>query len=136
MLKPPDKINIMVDEQNLRLQRTVNADVASLHANLVVETVYNVRRQKEPHEMSMIRWFSPAGYQRWHEMKVYVGTRETLDVRRRNTFEEACPITLNGKWTSRHQGGGLGCSTDNRCAAKHTSREEPRPMSDSTLTVR
>jgi hypothetical protein len=42
----------------------VNADVASLHVNPEAETVYNVRKQQEPIEMSPMRRLSPAGYQR------------------------------------------------------------------------
>ena len=136
MLKPPDKISIMADEQNLRLQRTVNVDVASLHANPMVETVYNVRRQQVQFETSLVRLYSSAGYQRWHEVKVCAGTREALDVRRRKTFEEICPITLNGKWADRHQGGGSGRSTVDRCVAKRTRREGPGPISNTMLTVR
>jgi hypothetical protein len=73
--------------------------------------------------MSLIQELSPAGYQRWHGVKVYVETGETLGIRRRNPVEEADPITLNGKRRSRCQGGGLGCSTDDRCGSK-THREE------------
>ena len=50
--------------QSIRLQRTVNVGVASLHAIPVAETVYNVRRQQGPLETSLIRRPSPAGYQR------------------------------------------------------------------------
>jgi hypothetical protein len=106
----------------------VNADVASLHAIPVAETVDNARRQQEPFETSLMRRLSPAGYQRWHGAKDYVSTGEALGVRRRNLAEEALPITLNGKWECRHQGGGLGCSTVDRCAAKRTRRKGPRPV--------
>ena len=123
MVKPSDTILIMKDEQNSRPQRTVNADVASLHATPVAETVYNARRQQELPEMSLIQGLSPAGYQRWHGEKVYVETGEALGIRRRNPAEEADPITLNGKWRSRCQGGGLGRNTDDRCGSK-THREE------------
>jgi hypothetical protein len=59
MVKPSDTILIMKDEQNSRPQRTVNADVASLHATPVAETVYNARRQQELPEMSLIQGLSP-----------------------------------------------------------------------------
>jgi len=54
---------------------------------------------------------------------------EALGIRWRKTIEEANPITLNGKWMSRYQGGGLDRSTKDRCAAKRTSREGSRLMS-------
>jgi hypothetical protein len=50
--------------QRTRLQRTVNADVASLHESPVAETVDNARKQQGLSEMSPIRQLSPAGYQR------------------------------------------------------------------------
>jgi len=128
MVKPSDNILIMKDERNSRPQRTVNADVASLHASPVAETVDNARRQQELPEKSLTQEFSPAGYQRWHGVKVYVETGEALGIRRRNPVEEANPITLNGKWMSRYQGGGLGRSTDDRCAAKRARRKGPRLM--------
>jgi hypothetical protein len=106
----------------------VNADVASLHAIPVAETVDNARRQQEPFETSLMRRLSPAGYQRWHEAKDYVPTGEALGARRRNLVEEAAPITVSGKWGRRRQGGGLGCSTVDWCAAKHTRRKGPRPV--------
>jgi hypothetical protein len=43
-------------------------------------------------------------------VKGYVETGEALDTRRRNLAEKANPITLNGKWMGRYQGGGLGRS--------------------------
>ena len=116
--------------QGFRPQRTVNADVASLHAIPVAETVDNVRRRQGSFERSPILRPSPAGYQRWHVAKDYVSTGEALGVRRRNFVEEAVPITLNGKWGRRHQDSGLGCSTDDRCAAKRTGRKGPRPVTD------
>lgn len=50
--------------QRSRLQRAVNAEVASLHATPVAEPVYYVRRQQGPGETSPQRRSSPAGYQR------------------------------------------------------------------------
>jgi len=130
-VKPSDKVFRKENEQHSRPQRTVNVDVASLHANPVAETVDNARRQQELTEKSLTRQFSPAGYQRWHGMKGDVETGEALDIRRRNLVEEANPITLNGKWMSRYQGGGLGCSTVDQRAAKRAGREGPRLMSNS-----
>jgi hypothetical protein len=128
-VKPSDNIFFKENMQHTRLQRTVNADVASLHETPVAETVYDARRQQELIEMNPMRQFSPAGYQRWHGMKGYVETGETLDTRRGKLVEEVSPITLNGKWISRYQGGGLGCSTVDRRAAKRAGRKGPRPAS-------
>jgi hypothetical protein len=128
MVEPSDRLFRKEMMQGFRPQRAVNADVASLHAIPVAETVYNARRQQGSIEKSPRRRLSPAGYQRWHVAKDYVSTGEALGARRRNLAEEVVPITLSGKWESRHQGGGLGCSTVDRCAAKRTGREGPRPM--------
>ena len=128
MVKPSDKLFRKETMQGFRPQRTVNVDVASLHATPVAEMVYNARRQQEPFEMSPMRRFSPAGYQRWHAARDYVSTGEALGVRRRNLVEEAFPITVSGKWERRRQGGGSGCSTVDRCAAKRTGRKGPEPV--------
>jgi hypothetical protein len=128
MVKPSDKLFLEEMMQGFRPQRAVNAEVASLHANPVAETVYNARRQQESFETSLIRRLSPAGYQRWHVAKDYVSTGEALGVRRRNLVEEAEAITVSGKWVRRRQGGGLGCSSADRCAAKRTGRKGPRPV--------
>jgi hypothetical protein len=128
MVKPSDRLFRTGMMQRLRLHRAVNADVASLHAIPVAETVDNARRQQGPTETGLIRRLSPAGYQRWHEAKGYVSTGEALGIRRRNLVEEAAPITASGKWGRRCQGGGLGRSTVDRCAAKRTGRKGPRPL--------
>jgi hypothetical protein len=128
MVEPSDRLFRKEMMQGFRPQRAVNADVASLHAIPVAETVYNARRQQGSIEKSPRRRLSPAGYQRWHVAKDCVSTGEALGARRRNLAEEVVPITLSGKWEHRHQGGGLGCSTVDRCAAKRTGREGPRPM--------
>ena len=128
MVKPSDKLFRKETMQGFRPQRTVNVDVASLHATPVAETVDNARRQQEPLETSPMRRFSPAGYQRWHVARDYVSTGETLGVRRRNLVEEALSITVSGKWERRRQGGGSGCSTVDRCAAKRTGRKGPEPV--------
>ncbi|HSW62296.1 MAG TPA: hypothetical protein VLH56_03115, partial [Dissulfurispiraceae bacterium] len=85
--EPSDKILGKEYEQYIRLQRTVNADVASLHENPVAETVDNARKPQEYAEMSPIRQLSPAGYQRRHDVKDGVETGETLGARRRNLVE-------------------------------------------------
>mgnify|MGYP000658914370 CR=1 FL=1 len=128
-VKLSDKVFNMENEQHYRLQRAVNAEVASLHVSPVAETVDNARRQQGLTEKGLIRQFSPAGYQRWHVVKDYVETGEALDTRRRKIVEEAYPITLIGKWMCRYQGGGLGCSTVDRRAAKRARRKGPRLMS-------
>ena len=135
-VKPSDNVFIMENMQHYRPQRTVNVEVASKQVNTVAETVVNVRRQQGLTEKGLIRQFSPAGYQRWHVVKDYVETGEALDTRRRNIVEEANPITLNGKWMSRYQGGGLGCSTDDRRAAERARRKGPRLMSTPLVKVR
>jgi hypothetical protein len=47
-MKPSDNMLRKEYAQLTRLQRTVNADVASSPANPEAETVYNVRKQQEP----------------------------------------------------------------------------------------
>jgi len=129
-VKPSDIVSNMGNKQHSRLQRAVNAEVASLHLIPVAETVDNVRKQQELSEKSLMRQFSPAGYQRWHGVKGYVETGEALDTRRRNIAEKAVPITLSGKWDCRYQGDGSGRSTDDRHAAKRAGREGPGLMSN------
>ena len=124
------------DEQSTRLQRTVNADVASLHAIPVAETVDNARKQQGLTEESPIRQTSPAGYQRRHGAKEDVSTGETLRARRERLAGEATPITVSGKWSGRHEGDGSGCSTVDGRAAKHDRREGPGPVSNPFVKVR
>jgi hypothetical protein len=112
----------------------VNVDVASLHAIPVAETVDNVRKQQGLIETSPKRQPSPAGYQRGHGVKDFVSTGEALGIRRRNPVEELCPITMIGKWAGRFQGGGSGCSTVDRRAAKRVRREGPGPVGISLFT--
>jgi hypothetical protein len=107
-MKPSDNMLRKEYAQLTRLQRAVNADVASLHANPEAETVYNERKQQEPIETSPMRRLSPAGYQRRHGEKENVATGEALGVRRRNLVEEATAITASGKCRRRRQGGGSG----------------------------
>lgn len=83
--------------QRTRLQRAVNADVASSHGNPVAETVDNARKQQELSETSPMRQLSPAGYQRRHGVKDNVETGEALGTRRRNPVEEMFAITVSGK---------------------------------------
>jgi len=115
--------------QLTRLQRTVNADVASSHHTPVAETVENVRKQQELAEMSPMRRLSPAGYQRRHGEKEDVSTGETLVARRRNPAEEATAITVSGKCRRRQQGDGSGRNTVDGHAAKRARREGPGPVS-------
>ena len=68
--------------RSIRLQRAVNADVASLHELPVAETVDNARKQQGLAETRPIRQLSPAGYQRRHDANDSVSTGETLDARR------------------------------------------------------
>jgi hypothetical protein len=63
-VEPSDNMRSKAHAQHTRLQRTVNADVASLHAIPVAETVDNVRRQQGLAERSLRRQPSPAGSQR------------------------------------------------------------------------
>lgn len=122
--------------QHIRLQRTVNADVASSHANPVAETVDNARKQQGLSETSPTREPSPAGYQRRHDVKDSVETGEALGARRRNPVEEMAAITASGKCGHRRQGGGSGRTTDDGCAAKRTRREGPGPASNPFDKVR
>ena len=88
--------------QRTRLQRAVNADVASLHAIPVAETVDNVRKQQGLTETSPKRQLSPAGYQRRHGVKEDVATGEALGARRRNLAEES--RRYNREWEMRAVG--------------------------------
>ena len=122
--------------QRTRLQRAVNADVASLHESPVAETVYNARKQQELTETSPMRRFSPAGYQRRHGVKDDVETGEALGARRRNLVEEMPAITASGKCRHRHQGGGSGRTTVDGRAAKRARREGPGPVSIPSVKAR
>ena len=135
-VKPSDNMLRKGHAQHTRLQRTVNAEVASSHANPVAETVYNVRKQQELTETSPMRRLSPAGYQRRHGVKEDVSTGEALGARRRNLAEEVSAITVSGKCRHRHQGGGSGRSTVDGRAAKRARREGPGPVSTPLVKVR
>jgi hypothetical protein len=127
--EPSDNILRKECAQRTRLQRAVNADVASLHETPVAETVDNARKQQELAETSPMRRLSPAGYQRRHGVKDDVETGEALGARRRKLVEEMTAITVSGKCGHRHQGDGSGCSTVEGRAAKHARREGPEPVS-------
>ena len=135
-VKPSDNMLRKEHAQHTRLQRTVNVDVASLHANPVAEMVYNVRKQQELIETSPMRRLSPAGYQRRHGVKEDVSTGEALGARRRNLAEEVSAITVSGKCRHRHQGDGSGRSTVDGRAAKRARREGPGPVSTPFAKVR
>jgi hypothetical protein len=127
--KPSDNMLGKEYAQRTRLQRAVNADVASLHESPVAETVDNARKQQGLAETSPMRQLSPAGYQRRHGVKEDVETGEALGARRRNLVEEMPAITVSGKCWHRHQGGGSGRSTVDGRAAKRARREGPGPVS-------
>jgi len=127
--EPSDNVLEIEYWQSIRLQRTVNVEVASLHAISVAETVYNVRRQQGPFEMSPIRRPSPAGYQRRQGTKEEVSTGEARGARRGKLVEEMSPITVSGKWRRRRPGDGSGRSTVERRATKRAWREGPGPVS-------
>jgi Domain of unknown function (DUF4372)/Transposase DDE domain len=134
--EPSDNILGKECAQRTRLQRTVNADVASLHESPVAETVDNARKQQGLAETSPKRQPSPAGYQRRHGVKDDVETGETLGARRRNLVEEMPAITVSGKCGHRRQGDGSGRSTDDGRAAKRAWREGPGPVSIPLTKVR
>ena len=135
-VKPSDNMLRKEHAQLTRLQRTVNADVASSHENPEAETVHNVRKQQEPIETGPMRRLSPAGYQRRHGEKEDVPTGEALGARRRNLAAEATAITARGKCRRRHQGGGSGRSTVDGRVAKRVRREGPGPVSIPFVNVR
>jgi hypothetical protein len=122
--------------QRTRLQRAVNADVASLHESPVAETVYNARKQQGRAETSPMRQPSPAGYQRRHGVKEDVETGETLGARRGKLAVEMPAITVSGKCRHRRQGGGSGRTTVDGRAAKRARREGPGPVSTPLTKVR
>jgi hypothetical protein len=134
--EPSDNILGKECAQRTRLQRTVNADVASLHESPVAETVDNARKQQGLAETSPIRQLSPAGYQRRHGVKDGVETGEALGARRRNLAEEMPAITASGKCGHRRQGDGSGRSTGDGRAAKRARREGPGPVSAPLTKVR
>jgi len=134
--EPSDEHTRKECAQRTRLQRTVNADVASLHESPVAETVDNARKQQGLAETSPKRRPSPAGYQRRHGVKDDVETGEALGARRRNLVEEMPAITASGKCGHRHQGGGSGRSTVDGRAAKRARREGPGPVSIPSVKVR
>jgi len=127
-VKPSDNTLCKERAQRSRLQRTVNAEVASLHATPVAEPVDNVRRQQGPSERSLPRRSSPAGYQRRHGAKGERATGEVRGVRRRKLAAEAWPITVSGKWLGWPPDGGSGRSTEHLRAAKRAGREGPEPV--------
>jgi len=127
--EPSDNMLRKECAQRTRLQRAVNADVASLHESPVAETVFHARKQQGLAETSPMRRPSPAGYQRRHGVKDDVETGEALGARRRKLVEEMSAITVSGKCRHRHQGGGSGRTTVDGRAAKRARREGPGPVS-------
>ncbi len=135
-VEPSDKHTRKECAQRTRLQRAVNADVASLHESPVAETVYNVRKQQELSETSPTRRLSPAGYQRRHGVKDDVETGEALGARRRKLVEEMPAITASGKCWYRHQGDGSDRSTVDGRAAKRARREGSGPVNVPSVKAR
>jgi len=95
--------------RSIRLQRTVNADVASLHVLYpVAETVDNARRQQGP--TKGVRSGGP------HRRGISGDMMRTTACQLerpstpggRNPAEETLPITVSGKWKRRRQGVGSG----------------------------
>ena len=95
--------------RSIRLQRTVNADVASLHVLYpVAETVDNARRQQG--STKGVRSGGP------HRRGISGDMMRTTACQlerpstpgRRNPAEETLPITVSGKWKGRRQGVGSG----------------------------
>ena len=127
-VKPSDNTLCKESAQRSRLQRAVNAAVASLHASPVAEPVYYARRQQGPGETSPQRRSSSAGYQRRHGAKGERATGEVRGVRRRKLAAEAWPITVSGKGLGWPPDGGSGRSTENPRAAKRAGREGPGPV--------
>ena len=136
MTEPSDSMLRKEYMQRTRLQRAVNADVASSHETPVAETVDNARKQQVLSETGPMRQHSPAGYQRRHGVKDNVETGETLGIRRRNPVEEMFAITVSGKCGHRCQGDGSGCSTVDGRASKRARREGPGPVSTPSNNVR
>ena len=95
--------------RSIRLQRTVNAYVASLHVLYpVAETVDNARRQQGP--TKGVR----SGGPRRRGISGDMMRTTACQLERpstpggRNPAEETLPITVSGKWKSRRQGVGSG----------------------------
>ena len=134
--EPSDNMLRKECAQRTRLQRKVNADVASLHESPVAETVDNARKQQGLAETSPMRQLSPAGYQRRHGAKDDVETGEALGARRGNLVEEMPAITASGKCGHRRQGDGSGRSTVDGRAAKRARREGPGPVNTPSVKAR
>ena len=94
--------------RSIRLQRTVNADVASLHVQPVAETVYNARRQQGPTKRSLKRRPHRRGISGDMMRTTACQLERPSTPGRRNPAEEALPITVSGKWKRRRQGVGSG----------------------------
>ena len=108
-VKPSDNMLRKGHAQHTRLQRTVNADVASLHVLYpVAETVDNARRQQGP--TKGVR----SGGPRRRGISGDMMRTTACQLERpstpggRNPAEETLPITVSGKWKRRRQGVGSG----------------------------
>ena len=117
--------------RSIRLQRAVNADVASSHDQPVAETVDNARRQQGP--TKGVRSGGP------HRRGISGDMMRTTACQlerpstpgERNPAEETLPITASGKWKGRRQGVGSGHTTADGRAAKRVRRDGPGPMRSS-----
>ena len=106
--EPSDNILEKECARSIRLQRTVNADVASLHDQPVAETVDDARRQQGP--TKGVRSGGP------HRRGISGDMMRTTACQLerpstpggRNPAEEVVPITVSGKWKRRRQGVGSG----------------------------
>jgi len=94
--------------RSIRLQRAVNADVASLHDQPVAETVDSARRQQgstkgvrsgDPHRRGISGDMMRTTACQLERPSTPGG---------RNPAEETLPITVSGKWKGRRQGVGSG----------------------------
>src|SRR2546426_4189941 len=95
--EPSDEHTRKECAQRTRLQRAVNADVASLHESPVAETVDNARKQQELAETSPMRQLSPAGDQRRQGVKDDGGNGQTPGAPRRNLEAETPAKTGSGE---------------------------------------
>ena len=120
--------------RSIRLQRAVNADVASSHDQPVAETVDNARRQHGPTK----RVRSGGPHRRGISGDMMRTTACQLERPStpggRNLAEETLPITASGKWKGRRQGVGSGhtvCLTvDASGGLKSHSARGPGPISE------
>lgn len=100
----------------------VNAEIASLHATPLAETV--ARRQQGWVEMSPMRPPSPAGYQDMVRRKLRRLEKPMVSGEESSSRRHRLFITVSGKWRRRHSRGGSG-----RTCSQTLLREGPEPVS-------